>query len=334
MWKYFFYFCMYDAGLLDLANAYCEPHLKRFCEHIIKQGITVDNSSMLYAAAIKYEAPSLQEFCFRFILNHMTAVTQTESFMHLDEVVTKNLIRLAAQFGAFKFWVLIYLPVVGVSVSRFFFRFQFGQVVPKYRILIFVFDFVSNEFHSFIAKVFPSAEQYYSLCDWNVKRKKSWFILKSVKNLNAQVHIVHSVCSNVTFSCSECELVFTTWISKSNLVRPLRLVFIASRSHFTLLYIHFKLDISFDQAHIYHISCPFVKQKVNSICSSYWKWTIVFVAYGYLSTVYSSFVHFSVEERWLMAVCQVNKSWAKVNLHYILSHVLTSIYNFMALHIF
>jgi RCC1 and BTB domain-containing protein len=91
------------TGLLDLANAYCEPHLKQVCEQRIKHGITVDNAAMLYSAAIKYDAPGLKEFCFRFILNHMTAVTQTEAFMHLDESVTKNLIRLAAQFGAFKF---------------------------------------------------------------------------------------------------------------------------------------------------------------------------------------------------------------------------------------
>ena len=44
------------AGLLDLANAYCESQLKRVCERIIKQGITIENTAMLYAAAIKYEA--------------------------------------------------------------------------------------------------------------------------------------------------------------------------------------------------------------------------------------------------------------------------------------
>ena len=49
----FYYFML---GLLDLANSYCETQLKRQCERIIKQGITVDNSAMLLAAAIKYEA--------------------------------------------------------------------------------------------------------------------------------------------------------------------------------------------------------------------------------------------------------------------------------------
>jgi hypothetical protein len=36
-------------GLLDLANAYCEQQLKRQCETLIKSGITVNNSAMLYA---------------------------------------------------------------------------------------------------------------------------------------------------------------------------------------------------------------------------------------------------------------------------------------------
>jgi RCC1 and BTB domain-containing protein len=39
-----------------LANAYCETQLKRRCEHIIKQGITVENAAMLYASAIQYNA--------------------------------------------------------------------------------------------------------------------------------------------------------------------------------------------------------------------------------------------------------------------------------------
>lgn len=42
-------------GLLDLANSYCEQQLKRRCERIIKQGITVENVAMLYATAIKYQ---------------------------------------------------------------------------------------------------------------------------------------------------------------------------------------------------------------------------------------------------------------------------------------
>ena len=40
-------------GLLDLANAYCEPELKKRCEGLIKKGITVENVAMLYATAIQ-----------------------------------------------------------------------------------------------------------------------------------------------------------------------------------------------------------------------------------------------------------------------------------------
>ncbi|GFG32082.1 hypothetical protein Cfor_08566 [Coptotermes formosanus] len=88
--------------LLDLANAYCETQLKRRCEQIIKQGITVENAVVLYSTAIAYEAKELEEFCFKFSLNHMTAIIETEGFTSLDEQIVKGFIRKAAKFGAFK----------------------------------------------------------------------------------------------------------------------------------------------------------------------------------------------------------------------------------------
>lgn len=48
--------CFLFTGLLELANSYCETSLKKECEQIIKQGITVENAAMLYAAAIKFDA--------------------------------------------------------------------------------------------------------------------------------------------------------------------------------------------------------------------------------------------------------------------------------------
>lgn len=90
-------------GLLDLANSYCETQLKHQCERIIKQGITVENAAMLLAAAIKYEASDLEEFCFKFCINHLTAVTQTKAFNHLDEGTVKEFIKKAGKYGAFKY---------------------------------------------------------------------------------------------------------------------------------------------------------------------------------------------------------------------------------------
>lgn len=91
-----------SIGLLDLSNAYCEVLLKSKCEAIISQGISVENVAMLYAAAIKYGAQQLEDFCFRFSLNHMTAVTQSEAFNKLDDSVLKDFIFKASQAGAFK----------------------------------------------------------------------------------------------------------------------------------------------------------------------------------------------------------------------------------------
>ncbi|XP_054771309.2 RCC1 and BTB domain-containing protein 1-like [Lytechinus pictus] len=94
----------HDAiGLLDLANSYCETHLKKQCERIIKQGINVDNAALLLEAAIRYEAKDLQAFCFKFAVNHLTAVVKTEAFNNLDGTYLKDFIRQAADWGAFKY---------------------------------------------------------------------------------------------------------------------------------------------------------------------------------------------------------------------------------------
>ncbi|KAK2577032.1 hypothetical protein KPH14_011991 [Odynerus spinipes] len=88
--------------LLDLANVYIETQLKRRCVQIIKQGITVLNVAFLYSTAIEYNAQELEDFCFKFALNHMTAVIQTPNFAKLDEATVKTFIIKAAQAGAFK----------------------------------------------------------------------------------------------------------------------------------------------------------------------------------------------------------------------------------------
>lgn len=112
--------------LLDLANAYFETQLKRRCVQMIKQGITVSNVAFLYSTAIEYNAKvsysfnlldkvleykiikksdypqELEDFCFKFALNHMTAVIQTPNFAKLDESIVKTFIVKAAQAGAFK----------------------------------------------------------------------------------------------------------------------------------------------------------------------------------------------------------------------------------------
>ena len=38
------------------------------------------------------QARELEDFCFKFSLNHMTAVTQTDSFAKLDEATLKDFI--------------------------------------------------------------------------------------------------------------------------------------------------------------------------------------------------------------------------------------------------
>ncbi|CAG0899570.1 unnamed protein product [Darwinula stevensoni] len=89
-------------GLFDVAAEYGEPQLKRDCEKVIARGITVENAGRLYAVAIKYGAEDLEDFCFRFCVNHLTSVAVTDAFRRLDEGVMKNFIEKAAYTGAFR----------------------------------------------------------------------------------------------------------------------------------------------------------------------------------------------------------------------------------------
>lgn len=89
-------------GLLDLATSYCENRLKRLCQHIIKRGITVENAFSLLSAAVRYDAEDLEEFCFKFCVNHLTEVTQTAAFWQIDGNLLKDFICRASRCGAFK----------------------------------------------------------------------------------------------------------------------------------------------------------------------------------------------------------------------------------------
>ncbi|XP_061463579.1 RCC1 and BTB domain-containing protein 2 isoform X2 [Rhineura floridana] len=90
------------VGLLDLATFYRENHLKKLCQQTIKQGISEENAIALLSAAVKYEAKELEEFCFRFCINHLTVVTQTPGFAEMDHDLLKNFISKASRVGAFK----------------------------------------------------------------------------------------------------------------------------------------------------------------------------------------------------------------------------------------
>ncbi|CAL1267530.1 unnamed protein product [Larinioides sclopetarius] len=109
--------------LLDLANSFCEVQLKKHCECIIKHGITVENVAMLCAMAIKYCAKELEEFCFGFALNHLTAVNQTEAFNKLEEPTIKNFIVKAARHGALSTDNEFELGFCNIFVSIFLFLF-------------------------------------------------------------------------------------------------------------------------------------------------------------------------------------------------------------------
>lgn len=53
--------------LLDLANAYSENQLKRYCIQIINKGITVTNVIVLYNTSIQYNAKVNNIFFYNFL---------------------------------------------------------------------------------------------------------------------------------------------------------------------------------------------------------------------------------------------------------------------------
>ncbi|KAM3935649.1 RCC1 and BTB domain-containing protein 2 isoform 1-T1 [Leptodactylus fuscus] len=89
-------------GLLELATLYRENRLKQLCQQTIKQGICEENAVVLLSAAVKYDAQDLEDFCFRFCINHMTMVTQTDAFANMDNDLLKIFINKASKAGAFK----------------------------------------------------------------------------------------------------------------------------------------------------------------------------------------------------------------------------------------
>ncbi|KAG9491407.1 hypothetical protein GDO78_000091 [Eleutherodactylus coqui] len=96
MWR------LLSVGLLELATLYRENRLKQLCQQSIKQGICEENAVVLLSAAVKYDAQDLEDFCFRFCINHMTMVTQTDAFANMDNDLLKIFINKASKAGAFK----------------------------------------------------------------------------------------------------------------------------------------------------------------------------------------------------------------------------------------
>ncbi len=104
LYKFFNLFLLY---LTCSSTTSSQLHVPLYCINFRSRWIT---------SSIKFDWSSyfflnfrdLEEFCFRFCLNHMTAVTQTEAFAKLDESTVKDFITKAAKNGAFRSWMLMY----------------------------------------------------------------------------------------------------------------------------------------------------------------------------------------------------------------------------------
>ncbi|OAD53000.1 RCC1 and BTB domain-containing protein 1 [Eufriesea mexicana] len=90
------------AELLKIAIAYSENELRKRCILNIQESVTVKRALLVYNIAIEYNEPELEEYCFKYALNHMSAVVLTESFTKLNEHMMKSFIIKVAQAGAFR----------------------------------------------------------------------------------------------------------------------------------------------------------------------------------------------------------------------------------------
>ncbi|CAB3377164.1 Hypothetical predicted protein [Cloeon dipterum] len=88
--------------LFDLAHFYQMTDLQKECLIIIKRGVTVENAASIYDRAILLAAKELKEFVFKFCMDHLTAVVNTEGFKLLKDDVAKDFFIRAVQQGAFK----------------------------------------------------------------------------------------------------------------------------------------------------------------------------------------------------------------------------------------
>jgi len=66
--------------LLQIGDEYLLPNITRICEARIATCVTVQNSPMVLAAADKFNARKLKEYCLGFIISNYASVVQTAEF--------------------------------------------------------------------------------------------------------------------------------------------------------------------------------------------------------------------------------------------------------------
>ncbi|XP_065336613.1 RCC1 and BTB domain-containing protein 1-like [Cloeon dipterum] len=88
--------------LFALAHFYQMTDLQKECLKIIKRGVTMENAASIYDKAILLAAEELKDFVFKFCMEHLTAVMNSDGFKLLSGDVVKDFVLHAVQEGAFK----------------------------------------------------------------------------------------------------------------------------------------------------------------------------------------------------------------------------------------
>nr|XP_012226245.1 PREDICTED: RCC1 and BTB domain-containing protein 2-like [Linepithema humile] len=92
----------YPLELYELATFYQHLIFRENCMIIIQERINISNVMHFYKEAISLEIKNLEEFCFTYAINNLTAVVKTEGYAKLSEEVQINFIIQAANACAFK----------------------------------------------------------------------------------------------------------------------------------------------------------------------------------------------------------------------------------------
>ena len=69
---------------------------------MLMKKVTLENIAIFCTISFKYHTKELEKCCFKFALNHMTAVIQNPDFLELDKNILNSFLIEAARAGVFK----------------------------------------------------------------------------------------------------------------------------------------------------------------------------------------------------------------------------------------
>ena len=86
--------------LLRLADQYLVLRLRKKCENLIMQLLSVENVSLILQNAHFCNAFEFKKRCLNYMLKHFTAVIATDAFIDLPRELLQEVLQTASRLGA------------------------------------------------------------------------------------------------------------------------------------------------------------------------------------------------------------------------------------------